>query len=188
MSIDRSEYSSLFDYLNSKEIKIKNPQEVGPAYAKMGDGLDLGGEEGGSGGDESEDDGDYEGGGDSSHSGDSDDSGGESGGEGDEGEKPVKEVREKETVSVLFGRDLVHCCKSCDRKSGKLHRSHAQKNPLVRRSWQRWRRRGAKRRGPRRTKMPPKVFVGIIRRILYYFILQERCHPTFCFPRKSDCG
>jgi hypothetical protein len=101
MSIDRSEYSSLFDYLNSKEIKIKNPQEVGPAYAKGGDALELGGDEGGSG-DESEDDGDYEGGGDSSHSGDSDDSGGESGGEGDENEQPVKESKEKkETVSVM---------------------------------------------------------------------------------------
>jgi hypothetical protein len=28
MSIDRSEYASLFDYIKSKEIPIKNPQEV----------------------------------------------------------------------------------------------------------------------------------------------------------------
>jgi len=28
MSIDRSEYASLFDYLKSKEIPIKNPQQV----------------------------------------------------------------------------------------------------------------------------------------------------------------
>jgi hypothetical protein len=26
LSIDKAEYSSLFDYLNSKEISIKNPQ------------------------------------------------------------------------------------------------------------------------------------------------------------------
>ena len=26
MSIDRSEYASLFDYIQSKEIKVRNPQ------------------------------------------------------------------------------------------------------------------------------------------------------------------
>lgn len=79
MSIDRSEYISLSDYIKTKEIKVKNlPDAAGAAYggkARMG-GLEDGEGEDSAEDDEdgSEDDGDYHSG-QSSHSGDSDDSG-----------------------------------------------------------------------------------------------------------------
>jgi structure-specific recognition protein 1 len=86
MSIDRSEYVPLSDYLKSKEIPIKNAPEAG-AYGGKGRMDELLGNlegEGDSGSEEgSEDDGDYHSGA-SSHSGDSDDSGvDESGSEGE---------------------------------------------------------------------------------------------------------
>lgn len=95
MSIDRSEYVSLSDYIKTKEITMKNLPEAGAAAAYGGgakgrmDDL-LGGLEGEGGEDSadesgSEDDGDYESG-NSSRSGDSDDSGVSSDeGSGDEG-------------------------------------------------------------------------------------------------------
>ena len=51
MSIDRSEYASLLDYLTSKEIKVKNPQEAGPATLK---GAAFGNAEGAEGSGESD--------------------------------------------------------------------------------------------------------------------------------------
>mmetsp|Transcript_24435 Transcript_24435/g.35056 ORF Transcript_24435/g.35056 Transcript_24435/m.35056 type:complete len:489 (+) Transcript_24435:38-1504(+) len=53
LSIDRSEYSALFDYLSSKDIKVRNPQQ---AFVGGDQELQL---DGGSD-DESEEDGDYE--------------------------------------------------------------------------------------------------------------------------------
>lgn len=102
MSIDRSEYVPLSDYLKSKDIPIKNAPEAAGAYGgkgRMEELLGNLGEEGDSGSDEdSEDDGDYRSGA-SSHSGDSDDSGpDESGSEGegaggDDGSDDGKKVR-----------------------------------------------------------------------------------------------
>ena len=93
LSIDRSEYSSLFDYLNSKDIKIKNPQSaytsVGGTKAGLIDVLDLGE---GSDDDEDEDDDDYEGG-QSSKSGNDDDSG------EDEEEEEGQKKRKRNTTS-----------------------------------------------------------------------------------------
>ena len=100
MSIDRTEYASLSDYINTKEIKVKNPPEMGGGGAYGGKARmdELLGNLDAEGGDDSaseegsEDDGDYQSGA-SSHSGDSDDSEvEESGDEGDgDGEdKPVK--------------------------------------------------------------------------------------------------
>jgi structure-specific recognition protein 1 len=87
MSIDRSEYVPLSDYLKSKEIPIKNAPEAG-AYGGKGRMDELLGNlegEGDSGSEEgSEDDGDYHSGA-SSHSGDSDDSGVDESGSEDEG-------------------------------------------------------------------------------------------------------
>lgn len=83
MSIDRSEYVPLSDYIKSKEITMKNLPEASAAAAyggAKGRMDDLLGQLEGEGGDDSadesgsEDDGDYEGG-NSSKSGDSDDSG-----------------------------------------------------------------------------------------------------------------
>jgi hypothetical protein len=101
MSIDRSEHANLNDYLLTKEIKIKNAQEVGPSAAYSGkarmDELlgNLDGAEGAEDSDDadedSEDDGDYESG-RSSHSGDSDNSdvSDESGDEGGGDEDKVR--------------------------------------------------------------------------------------------------
>ncbi len=36
MSIDRSEYASLFDYIQSKELKVKNPQPAAPGKFDLG--------------------------------------------------------------------------------------------------------------------------------------------------------
>lgn len=103
MSIDRSEYISLSDYIKTKDIKVKNlPDAASAAYggkARLGGGLEEGDGEDSAEDDEdgSEDDGDYNSG-QSSHSGDSDDSGtdedsenegGDDAGEGRSAEKPV---------------------------------------------------------------------------------------------------
>lgn len=79
MSIDRSEFVSLSDYIKTKEIKIKNlPDPASAAYggkARLdGGALEGEGEDSAEDDEESEDDGDYNSG-ESSHSGDSDDSG-----------------------------------------------------------------------------------------------------------------
>jgi len=80
-SIDRSEYSALFDFFNTKKVTIINPQAAGPAASFAGmDGDDDDDEE------DEEDDGDYQGG-NSEHSADSDDSGSDPAGS-DEEEKP----------------------------------------------------------------------------------------------------
>lgn len=90
MSIDRSEYVSLSDYIKTKEITMKNLPEPGSAAAYGGGAkgrmVDLLGQLEGEGGEDSADesgsgDDDYEGG-NSSHSGDSDDSGASSDEEG----------------------------------------------------------------------------------------------------------
>ncbi len=95
MSIDRSEYAPLFDYLNSKEIRVKNPVEVGPAAAFGKAGVEEGDLDGSDGeGSGSEDDGDYDGGGNSSHSGDSDDSGSDNeAGSAQGDDKPAKKAK-----------------------------------------------------------------------------------------------
>ena len=98
-SIDRAEYSGLYDFFEAKKISIMGDKETGMDRAQkkqagMFEGMegDAGDEE-----DEEEDD-DYEAG-KSDHSGDSDDSGSESGASesGDEkGEKPAKEKKKRE--------------------------------------------------------------------------------------------
>ncbi len=60
ITIDRTEYSSLFDYVKAKELKIKNPQEAGPAAKSLAE-LDLGEDDGGDDDEEDEEDDDYEG-------------------------------------------------------------------------------------------------------------------------------
>lgn len=81
MSIDRSEYVSLFDYIQSKELKIKNPQKPGAAAMELG--LDEDED------DEEEDDEDYNSEKESEGSGSEDESGS---GEGS-GEESVKEEK-----------------------------------------------------------------------------------------------
>lgn len=113
MSIDRSEYASLSDYIRTKEIKIKNLPEPGAAVfggkARMDEllgQLEGDGDEDSASDEGSEDDGDYKGG-ESSHSGDSDDSGSdedsEGGGEGggSDGEGTGKKVSELCDLSDL---------------------------------------------------------------------------------------
>lgn len=114
MSIDRSEFASLSDYIQTKEIKVKAQEAAaGGAYggkARMeellgnldGEGDDSGSEEG------SEEDGDYKSGA-SSHSGDSDDSAvdesgseGEGGEDGEGSERGDKKVRTGTFVHALF--------------------------------------------------------------------------------------
>lgn len=98
MSIDRSEYASLFDYLNVKEIKIKNPQEAGPAHMAKNALMDELGGEGEDSDEGSEEDGDYNSGSETSKSGDSDDSGTDES-EG-EAEKPEKKRKKDKTEKV----------------------------------------------------------------------------------------
>lgn len=95
LSIDRSEYSSLFDYLSVKEIKIKNPQVAyGPGAGKVGGLLDVLGDE--EEDDESEEDDDYEGG----------ESSGSGGDEDSEDEVEVEEdVKKKKKVNNSKGPD-----------------------------------------------------------------------------------
>mmetsp|Transcript_31496 Transcript_31496/g.53154 ORF Transcript_31496/g.53154 Transcript_31496/m.53154 type:complete len:593 (-) Transcript_31496:185-1963(-) len=108
MSIDRSEFVPLIDYINAKAIKVKNPVERGGpasgggAYggkARMDEvmaQLDAEGDDDASDEDESDDD--YDGGGNSSHSAGSDDSGDDSdasgsGGEEEDGGKKTSKKR-----------------------------------------------------------------------------------------------
>ena len=114
MSIDRSEYVSLSDYIKTKEITMKNPPEAGAAAAYGGGAKgrmdDLLGQLEGEGGEDSadesgsEDDGDYEGG-NSSVSGDrdSDDSGvsSDEGGSGNEGASPGGD-RDSKVININF--------------------------------------------------------------------------------------
>lgn len=103
MSIDRSEYVSLSDYIKTKEIKVKNlPDAASAAYggkARMGGGMEEGEGEDSAEDDEdgSEDDGDYNSG-ESSHSErDSDDSGTDEGSDNDgDGEAPKEKERSAE--------------------------------------------------------------------------------------------
>jgi structure-specific recognition protein 1 len=95
-SIERSEYTFLFDYMESKKVNILNPQkglptEKGSRAAGAFAGMDLGSD---ADEDEESDDGDYAAGESSESSRDSDDSGTDQ--SGDEGEdKPKKEKKEK---------------------------------------------------------------------------------------------
>jgi structure-specific recognition protein 1 len=114
MSIDRSEYASLSDYINTKEIKVKNLPEAGSSAAYGGKARmdELLGQLDGEGGDDSEgsdgseDDGDYKSGA-SSHSGDSDDSG----------------VEESGSEAGDAGSD--------DGESKKVSRAHPQVNAML---------------------------------------------------------
>ena len=92
LSIDRPEYSFLYDYFETKNLKLLNRKVVDGRKGK-----DLSGILGDDGGDddEEEEDGDYEGGSQSDESDDSDDTD-ESGDEGGE-KKQKKKKREKES-------------------------------------------------------------------------------------------
>ena len=110
MSIDRSEYASLFDYLNVKEIKIKNPQEAGPAHLAKNALMDELGGEGDDSDEGSDEDGDYNSDAETSKSGDSDDSGSdESEGENEEEQRKKRKKSEKsEKVKKEPGASVSH--------------------------------------------------------------------------------
>ncbi len=97
-SIDRSEYSGLFDFFESKKISILGDKETGMDRAqKKAAGMFEGMEGVGDDDEDGSEDDDYEAG-NSEHSADSDDSGSESDasdGSGDKGEKAKKAKKEK---------------------------------------------------------------------------------------------
>lgn len=117
MSIDRSEYVSLSDYIKTKEIKVKNlPDAASAAYggkARMG-GMEEGEGEDSAEDDEdgSEDDGDYNSGQSSHSERDSDDSGTDEGSDNDgEGEasKPKERSAEKPVRENYVFFDWIRC-------------------------------------------------------------------------------
>ena len=100
LSIDRSEYAPLFDYLSSKEVRVKNPQQA--FAAERGGELQL---DGGSD-DESEDDGDYEAAGPGEDSSGSDSGSGEGSDEEGEGApRSAKKDKAKDKQPIKAAAD-----------------------------------------------------------------------------------
>lgn len=118
MSIDRSEYVSLSDYIKTKEIKVKNLPDA--ASAAYGGKARIGGMEEGDGEDSaeddedgSEDDGDYNSGQSSQSDRDSDDSGTDEDSENEGGGGDAREERSAEKPVAIFNLEFSLVVCSC---------------------------------------------------------------------------
>ena len=127
-SIDRTEYSGLYDFFEAKKISIMGDKETGMDRAQKKQAGMFQGMEGDAGDDEDEEeDDDYEAG-KSDHSADSDDSGSESGASESGDEKAEKPAKEKKREKKPSGEKKRKAAGDSKEKGGKKAKK-AKKDP-----------------------------------------------------------